>query len=436
MAAPIQEQIDDYLAAPIQGRKGRRRTPKHLQNIRRALERVVAVLDWRTLRDVDARSLRSWVAEQGDAGVAPRTIQAHLAAWKTFLRWLRQDGRYVGEDPFVAVSAPRHEDRRKPRALNEDEGEIEGLLIAALRRPVQEASVIRRGPRKGQLAANIGDSTRAKLERHGRERWLAYRVLLLTGLRAGELAAVTVGDLELEADPPTVHLDKMWTKNGEPAAIPLRTDLATDLAAWITEELEAERERARERGEAVPARLAPERRLLHVPALREMDKDLKFAEIPKRVRGRTACRHSLRHTTATLLGKLGAPPQVISTWMRHAGDTLAERAYTDRSALDVLPWLDRLPAWRGDGEPQPKECDGERSAATGTGGDASSRVLTRESPKNPGTPWPFVSPADQELDRTDRRNSARDHDLAPPELVGERGLEPPTRSTQSYASTN
>ena len=169
----------------------------------------------------------------------------------------------------------------------------------------------------------------------------------------------------------------------------LRADLARDLAAWIALELRAERQRESAKGDALPARLDPGRRLLHVPALRETDKDLDFAEIEKRSRGRTACRHSLRHSTATLLGKLGAPAQVISAWMRHAGDTLADRTYTDRAALDVLSWLDRL-----------------------------------------------VSSPDHERSRGGRRNSARNRDLEREKLVGESGLEPPTRSTQSYASTN
>ena len=44
----------------------------------------------------------------------------------------------------------------------------------------------------------------AKLERLGRERALIYKTLVLTGLRKGELASLTVGQLALDAPMPFV----------------------------------------------------------------------------------------------------------------------------------------------------------------------------------------------------------------------------------------
>ena len=357
----------------------------------------------------------------------------HLAAWGTFLRWLRQDGRYVGPDPLEGVQAPRHVDQRKPRALTGDE--LERILAAGLHRPLFEAKVIRRGQREGQLGAKVRPHTKQKLIRLGRERWLAYRLWLLTGLRASELAAVRVGDLDLDAEPPVLHLDASRTKNGEAACSPLRADLVEDLRGWVAEELERARRASRDRGEPVQAHLDPERALLKVPGLREFDKDCKFANVPKLVRKLTACRHSMRHSTATLLGAMGAPPQIISAWMRHAGDTLAERVYTDRTALDLLTWLDRLPAWRGDGEPQLNP-DGEVVLATGTDPRVLTRVLTRE----PGEPCTTVRQSGSSeglaADLESALKDPRDPHSSDLTLVGERGLEPPTRSTQSYASTN
>ena len=437
MTAAIEDEFAAYLAAPIRGRKGSRRSAKHVENIGRALRAVAADLRWSTLRDLEPRALRGWVTGKADSGMSPRTVEAHLAAWRTLIRWLRQEGRFVGDDPLAGVHAPRHEDRRKPRALTE--AEIESLLAAARLRSLRQASRITRGPKVGQLGARLGPATQARLERAGRERWLAYRVMLLTGLRAGELAAVRVADLDLEADPPTLHLDGSRTKNGEPAAVALRADLAADLRSWIDDILGRARERARKHGEAVPARLDPALPLLAVPALREVDKDLSFAEVPKRVRGLTACRHSLRHSTATLLGKLGAPPQLISAWMRHRGDTLAERTYTDRTALDVLAWLGRLPAWRGTDDEHGSDAS-ETATARATGTDDSAaevaRVLTRVLTRAPGHSSPFESSRDRHAETSDRRNSRGNHALAPAAVVGEKGLEPSTRSTQSYASTN
>ena len=65
----------------------------------------------------------------------------------------------------------------------------------------------------------------AKMETLGRERELIYKTLVLTGLRKGELASVTVGQLVLDADPAFLVLDAADEKNREGSTIPLRSDL-------------------------------------------------------------------------------------------------------------------------------------------------------------------------------------------------------------------
>ena len=52
-----------------------------------------------------------------------------------------------------------------------------------------------------------------KLERLGRERALIYKSLVLTGLRKGELASLTVGQLELDGAMPFVVLNAADEKN-------------------------------------------------------------------------------------------------------------------------------------------------------------------------------------------------------------------------------
>ena len=68
-----------------------------------------------------------------------------------------------------------------------------------------------------------------KLERLGRERSLIYKTLVLTGLRKGELASLTVGQLELDEPTPFVVLNAADEKNRQGSTIPLRRDLANDL---------------------------------------------------------------------------------------------------------------------------------------------------------------------------------------------------------------
>ena len=74
---------------------------------------------------------------------------------------------------------------------------------------------IRRGKRKGEGAAVLREDTRRRLEWLGRERELIYKTLVLTGLRKGELASLTVGQLVLDAEPAFLVLDAADEKNRE-----------------------------------------------------------------------------------------------------------------------------------------------------------------------------------------------------------------------------
>ncbi len=50
--------------------------------------------------------------------------------------------------------------------------------------------------KKRQVAANLKLETKQRLEFLGQERALIYKTLVLTGLRKGELASLTVGHLQ------------------------------------------------------------------------------------------------------------------------------------------------------------------------------------------------------------------------------------------------
>lgn len=166
------------------------------------------------------------------------------------------------------------------------------------------------------------------------ERALAYRVMVLTGLRLGELASIRVCDLDLDAHRATLRLDARHEKNREGSTIMLRADLASELCEWISGS-----EGAPDR---VLFRLSPNQ-------VKVFNRDLVFAGIPKRDdRGRTACIHSLRHTFATLLTLRGVAPRVAQAAMRHSQINLTMGVYTDPRLLDVAAAVDALPALNGE----------------------------------------------------------------------------------------
>lgn len=67
----------------------------------------------------------------------------------------------------------------------------------------------------------------AELECIGRERALLYRTLALTGLRKGELASLTVGQLARVGDVAYAVWNPADEKNRKGSDIPLRVDHST-----------------------------------------------------------------------------------------------------------------------------------------------------------------------------------------------------------------
>lgn len=187
----------------------------------------------------------------------------------------------------------------------------------------------------------------AELERRGRERALIYKTLVLTGLRKGELASLTVGQLELEGRVAFAVLDAADEKAGRGAEIPLRADLVADLRDWLGQKVDAARDAARAKGLPLPVRFPDDAPLFNVPAdlVRAFDRDLRVAGIPKRNdRGRVLDIHALRHTFGTHLSKGGVAPRVAQAAMRHSTPELTMNTYTDPRLLDVAGALDALPA--------------------------------------------------------------------------------------------
>ena len=118
----------------------------------------------------------------------------------------------------------------------------------ARERPLLDALTVRKGPRKGERYADVRPEVRERLEWLGRERALIYKTLVLTGLRKGELASLTVAHLHLDDAVPLPPLDAADEKNREGNAIPLRDDLAADLRDWLADKLRRLQEEARRPG--------------------------------------------------------------------------------------------------------------------------------------------------------------------------------------------
>ncbi len=398
---PAEDRTIDHQQTPLDGHTTAfidhqiaRGLSRRVNDTRSQLRRVSAECGWNRLGDLDGTTLEKWLNEQRGKGMAAGTANQYRSGWVAFANWCVRTGR-LSTNPFAHVpKADEKADRRRTRR-SLTEAELRRLLDVARRRPLIDRATIRRGPRKGEVACNLRAETRRKLERLGWERALIYKTMVLTGLRKGELAAVTVGQLELDGPVPHIQLDAAHEKNREGNTIPLRADLVADLRAWLRGKAEKaandaatvpfdRNTRNAEKCNTSDSRgcygLPWDTPLFTVPAglVRILDRDLTLAGIPKRdERGRTIDVHAIRHTYGTLLSVAGVAPRTAQAAMRHSTLDLTMNVYTDPKLLDVAGAVEALPSLPLDAGPQ---AEAGTLRATGTD-DALSLLAPKLAPK-------------------------------------------------------
>jgi len=391
-------------------------TSEHRANVRRALHRISKECSFGRLGQLNRDPLEAWLVARAREGMGARTRNTYRSAAVAFCNWCVDTGRLL-VNPLAKVSKANEETdvRRKRRALTEDE--IGRLLYVATWRPLAEygRETIRKDKqdahgRKSWKRAPLelehidaavararerlseNPAFAAELERRGRERGLVYKTAVLTGLRRGELASITVGQICLDVDPAYLILEAADEKSRDGANIPLQADLADDLRGWLAE-MVAERQNdaseafgvrfdqnaakapkphrsdsARRKGHSCQERtgLPSDTPLFHVPRqlFRILDRDLRAAGIPKvDDRGRKIDVHALRHSFGTLLSKAGVTPRTAQEAMRHSTIDLTMNVYTDPRLLDVAGAVEMLPAFSLSG---PAAGYAKRVVATGT----------------------------------------------------------------------
>ena len=362
----------DHLDAYLTYLEAKGACEEHRSERGRQLRRLAADCSLTALADLRREALERWLASKTGAGMGARTRNSYLCSALAFCNWCVETSRLT-TNPFNAVpkANEKADPRRQRRAMTEPE--LIQLLAVARERPLLEALTVRKGPRRGERYADVRPEVRERLELLGRERALIYKTLVLTGLRKGELASLTVAHLRLDDAVPFLTLDAADEKNREGSDLALRDDLAADLRDWLAGKLRRLQEEARQAGAPIPARLPPDTPLFDVPdkLCKILNRDLRLAGIPKRDdRGRSLDVHALRHTFGTMLSKGGVAPRTAQAAMRHSKIDLTMNVYTDPALLDVRGALDALPLLPLGGD----QAEGEAARATGTDG-AAGRVV-------------------------------------------------------------
>jgi integrase/recombinase XerC len=231
---------------------------------------------------MDVRAVRSYVARLAKRGMAPSSIGRKLAAVRALGRFLCREG-VLERNPGRAVPTPKLP-RRLPPHLSVDEA------IALVEHPDQD------GP--------LGLRDRFILE-----------FLYATGLRAAEICALDIDDLELDA-----RRVRARGKGGRERIVPYGTKAAAALARWLDARPELVR-RAKRPPAGRPL-------LLNHRGGRLTTRGLQLVvarHLKALARARRVSPHALRHSFATHLLSSGADLRAIQELLGHASLKTTQR---------------------------------------------------------------------------------------------------------------
>ncbi|MEW6358501.1 MAG: site-specific integrase [Planctomycetota bacterium] len=286
---PFAEVAGEYLAwGEAQGGKsGMSWSKGHLRMRQSRLGWWRAQLGLQTLADLDGilPRVEKALRELHESGRAGKTIENYSESLKALCLWCVARG-YLQEDPLKSLEPYDKTPQSMRRALTVDE--IKRLL-------------------------DVASPCRA----------LTYETALTSGLRAGELRALSVNDLDTELC--GLHLNPRWTKNRKPGFQPIPADLVRRLAASAAQgEAQALYDKWR-----TGAYDKAENPLLYVPrnAGQMLDEDLAEAGIPKRTIQGKIDFHSLRVSFVTLVSESGATVKETQSLARHATPQMTMNVY-------------------------------------------------------------------------------------------------------------
>ena len=230
-----------------------------------------------------------------DAGKAGKTLANHAESLSAFCDWCVERD-YLREDPLKGLS------------------------------PFDTTPLTRR-------RAMTYEEIRLLLDRCVPWRRLVYEVAFCTGLRANELAQLTV--VHLDARNRALRLDATWTKNRKEGSQPLPAELV--------EKLESE---------SVGKR--PADPLLRVPShpARDFDKDLKRAGVEKVTDEGKLDFHACRVAYTTFVVEAGATVKEAQTLLRHSTPQITMDIYA-RARNGRLSEVAEMVAKRILGDPTP-----------------------------------------------------------------------------------
>ena len=290
---PIETHIDTYLAAC----GGAKQAKGRLKGKQRHLSRAVTEMHVASLSDFASDSMRAWLFQLRDEGLAPITVNEYRVTVNAFLNWCVKDGLINSNLVKHVASLPTHGERRRNRRALEQE-EVQRLLDVALSQDYE----------------------------HQGRRWTprhpVYVMAVYAGLRHGELKQICWRDVDVKARSVRIRDDVGKARRVD--EIPLHPCVIEAIGT-------------------LPPGGPMDPVFGSVPTLKTFRRDCERAGITLLDdQQRTIDFHSLRMTLATRLQREGVHASIAQRIMRHASFKTTDKYYTDLRLHDLSEAISRL----------------------------------------------------------------------------------------------
>lgn len=295
---PFRKLADDYLewGKAQGGRNGRAWGKTHAKERKSKLAWWERELKLKTMEDLNGilpkveKALRQ-LKKHGNKGkgLSGKTISNYIDALRSFCNWA-MTRKYLSDDPLKDLS------------------------------PFDDTPVT---CRRALTLVEI-NSLRKAAPKHRR---ILYEVALTTGLRAGELKALTIDCIDVERG--IIKLDSSWTKNRKSGEQPVPRDLVKRLVAFGLKNTASKLYKKHYKRKDAQLDDIPENPLLYVSThpSRELRKDLEVAGIEFSTPEGKVDFHSLRVSFVTLTFEAGANLKEAQTLARHSTPELTMNIY-------------------------------------------------------------------------------------------------------------
>ncbi len=183
--------------------RAQRKSPQTLKSYGEGVRQYLAWCDQNGLEPMVRANLNTWTATLLDEGAAPATARARQLGMRRFAPWLAEEGE-IPADPFLGIKTPKL-DERVVEPLSDDE--LRAMVKACI-------------PPKG--------ATPTEAMRHRRDEAM-IRLMLESGMRAGEVVSLQLDDVDLAGGVATVRRGK----GGKGRVVPFGPEVALALDRYL-----------------------------------------------------------------------------------------------------------------------------------------------------------------------------------------------------------